>query len=449
MKKSIISIIFVFATLTVFAQQAGSVQDQQACEYARRNKSSEIWQDYLKQFPQGMCAFEAKSEIKRLNEPARSNRFEGNNSLSPVERKIAMIKRDNPNRPVKQMREILKLRHEDEESVKQALLTIYAEILVKGTTTLQPLAEFNESPNRNISIPGNLSIIHVKSDYISTANVMMLMMKQNGNKEWILWDELEFNSEKKYAFPPGNYRFLLVVDRPDNKNVYIFEYDCYFKGGEMYVGEFKILGKYNTTLCPNGYIRDDRETCIAPSFKVFDNCDSGTHLVEHLCCEEGFNFIMEGQCSRYSDTVENVLCPAGYQEAGKGRCCPTGMIFINNKCQVPKSNVSAGGGQAVVMGSLNKSVVDETIRNKLSKIQWCYENGLAENPGIAGRVVVNFVISGTGKVRSSQVQKSTLGNYAVEECVRDTIKDIVFPAPQDGGDVIVNYPLIFKSGLGR
>ena len=32
--------------------------------------------------------------------------------------------------------------------------------------------------------------------------------------------------------------------------------------------------------------------------------------------------------------VENVLCPAGYQEAGKGRCCPTGMIFINNKCQV-------------------------------------------------------------------------------------------------------------------
>lgn len=35
MKKSMVSTFFVvlFATLTVFAQKAGSIQDQQVCEY--------------------------------------------------------------------------------------------------------------------------------------------------------------------------------------------------------------------------------------------------------------------------------------------------------------------------------------------------------------------------------------------------------------------------------
>ena len=68
MKKSMILTLLVvlFATLTLFAQKAGSIQDQQACEYARRNNSAEIWQNYLKRFPQGMCAFEAESEIQKL-----------------------------------------------------------------------------------------------------------------------------------------------------------------------------------------------------------------------------------------------------------------------------------------------------------------------------------------------------------------------------------------------
>ena len=66
MKKSIILtlLVILFATLTLFAQQAGSIQDQQACEYARRSNRAEIWQDYLEQFPQGMCSFEAKSVLK-------------------------------------------------------------------------------------------------------------------------------------------------------------------------------------------------------------------------------------------------------------------------------------------------------------------------------------------------------------------------------------------------
>lgn len=83
MKKSMVSTFFVvlFATLTVFAQNAGSIQDQQACEYARRNNSAEIWQNYLRRFPQGMCAFEAESEIQKLanKNPNRSKQLQWSN----------------------------------------------------------------------------------------------------------------------------------------------------------------------------------------------------------------------------------------------------------------------------------------------------------------------------------------------------------------------------------
>lgn len=264
-----------------------------------------------------------------------SSEQKGKQSL--IEKKIEMVKTDNQKRPVLSMAKLLELKGEDEALVKKNILGIYKDI----TSRVKPhhLSDFKESPNREIQVPGDVSRIHIKSDYVQSANVMLFLMKGN---EAVVWDVLEFNTEKKYDFAPGNYSFIMVVDRPDNENIYVFQYDGNFLGGKLYLGEFKISGKYsNSGECQQGYIRDDAETCIAPSFKIFDNCKTGTHLVEHLCCEEGFNFIMDGQCSRYSDTVENVICPAGYHEGGKGRCCPNGTLFIDGQCQVPTKEDAA------------------------------------------------------------------------------------------------------------
>ena len=332
MKSLIIStllflIITLCTTFTVFAQTA-SIQDQQACEYARKNNNAEIWQDYLKQFPNGMCAFEARSEIRKF---VLDSSREESKRQSLVEKKIEMIKDGNRNRPVKQMVEFLKIEGDDSGVTLNSIMDIYFKIREK--TTPYEFAELSVSPNRNIKISKDISQVHIKNDYISNGNVMVFLMQ--GNRPAIITD-LKFNAEKRYPVSPGYYDFIIIVDRPDNSNVYVFKSSRFLQGGETYVGEFKIIEKYNKTVCPKGYIRDDRETCIAPSLKIINNCDPGTHLVEHLCCEEGFNFIMEGQCSRYSDTDENIICPSGYHEAGKGRCCPTGMLFIGNKCQVPK-----------------------------------------------------------------------------------------------------------------
>ena len=96
------------------------------------------------------------------------------------------------------------------------------------------------------------------------------------------------------------------------------------------------------------------------------------------------------------------------------------------------------------MGALDRSVIDAYIRRNLAKVLWCYENGLKKNPGIAGRVVINFVISANGDVVSSKVQKTTLGNAEIENCIAEHIKKIKFPKTKGGGIVIVNYPFVLK-----
>jgi len=113
-----------------------------------------------------------------------------------------------------------------------------------------------------------------------------------------------------------------------------------------------------------------------------------------------------------------------------------------------RSQISAGGGQAVIMGALDRSVIDAYIRRNLAKIRWCYEKELNKDPKLFGRIVINFIISKTGSVSSSKVNRTTMGNKTVEKCVANQIKKIRFPKPKGGGIVIVNYPFVFKHSEG-
>lgn len=256
-----------------------------------------------------------------------------------LEKKIEMIKTDNKDKPVMTMVKVFELKSENEKFINKILMDMQEDVVKKGTT--HPLDKFKESPNRDLKIPSNVSQIHLKNNYPS-GNVMVFLMK-DGDPSVI--DVFEFNTEKKYEVEPGSYSFIMIIDRKFNNNVFVFKSDLVFRGGELYLGEFNINSQLNKSgSCEPGFIPDfdkNDEMCLLPSFKILDNCNPGSHLVEHLCCEEGFNFIMEGKCSRYSDAVESVICPAGYHEGGKGRCCPKGMLFIDDQCQVPPKDAPA------------------------------------------------------------------------------------------------------------
>jgi len=110
-----------------------------------------------------------------------------------------------------------------------------------------------------------------------------------------------------------------------------------------------------------------------------------------------------------------------------------------------RSAISAGGGQAVVMGALERSVIDSYIRRNLAKVRWCYEKELAKIPTLFGRIAIEFTIAKSGAVSKSRVKRTTMGNPSVEKCVARAIKKIRFPKPKGGGIVIVSYPFVFKN----
>lgn len=99
--------------------------------------------------------------------------------------------------------------------------------------------------------------------------------------------------------------------------------------------------------------------------------------------------------------------------------------------------------ETIVMGGLDKSVIDEYIRRHLLQLRSCYEQVLPIKPTLRGRVLTKFVIHGSGKVESARVMETTLGKPEVERCVLGVLRRIEFPEPLGGGRVEVDYPFSF------
>ncbi len=195
------------------------------------------------------------------------------------------------------------------------------------------LDTFKASPSRDVDVPADIARLLIKNDYPSGN---MLIHMKNGDNDPI-YEILPNNTEKTYDVNPGTYSISIVVDRKFNTNKYKLANSVTFSGGELYMGSFAVSSTFNKSgSCPENTITDD-DTCMSPKFELFDNCPSGTHLVnKQLCCEEGLNFILDGHCSRYPAVVENVVCPTGTHDVGGGRCCPRGTVLIDNKCQPKK-----------------------------------------------------------------------------------------------------------------
>lgn len=100
--------------------------------------------------------------------------------------------------------------------------------------------------------------------------------------------------------------------------------------------------------------------------------------------------------------------------------------------------------QVIIIGGLDKSVIEEYITRQIRQIRTCYEKELSGNPKLAGRIGTHFVISGSGRVTMAGVESSTMGSTNVESCLIGVIKRIVFPEPLGGGIVEVKYPFTFS-----
>ena len=93
-------------------------------------------------------------------------------------------------------------------------------------------------------------------------------------------------------------------------------------------------------------------------------------------------------------------------------------------------------------GSLSREEIQRTLRRNMASIRHCYEQQVARQPNLEGRVNVRFTIAPDGSVSSADIASSTLGDVGVEACIKRAVTRIRFPQPQ-GGSVVVTYPFTF------
>jgi outer membrane biosynthesis protein TonB len=98
----------------------------------------------------------------------------------------------------------------------------------------------------------------------------------------------------------------------------------------------------------------------------------------------------------------------------------------------------------VPQGNIDREAVAKVINSHLQEIRGCYERALLKDPGLAGKVVLEWTISTTGSVSAAKTKSSTLKNASVEGCILSALKSWQFPQPR-GGVVIISYPFLFNS----
>ncbi len=127
--------------------------------------------------------------------------------------------------------------------------------------------------------------------------------------------------------------------------------------------------------------------------------------------------------------------------SGSGYGRGSGAGFGGKGKRVPKVRQA----KAKVQGALDRDIIRRIVRAHINEVRSCYNAGLTKNPNLQGRVAINFVITGTGKVGSAVVQESTLKDKSVGNCIAKAVKRWKFPKPRGGGNVIVTYPFNLSS----
>jgi hypothetical protein len=113
-------------------------------------------------------------------------------------------------------------------------------------------------------------------------------------------------------------------------------------------------------------------------------------------------------------------------------------------------DVSISTGAATVMGSVDKELVRKVIQEHAAQIRYCYEQQLAIDPKLSGKVVIKWIINADGSATGAQIEigDTTLKDPKVHQCMKERIQSWEFPKPKGGGMAVITYPWILRSSGG-
>ncbi len=110
----------------------------------------------------------------------------------------------------------------------------------------------------------------------------------------------------------------------------------------------------------------------------------------------------------------------------------------------PPSQPGVHFAMPVVGPGLDGELVRRVFMRNKAQLTYCYQKALQVNPNLAGKVVLKFVISEEGAVKTSEIAHSTISSPDVEQCVLARSRSWQYPKPDGEGSVPVTYPLDFR-----
>ncbi len=132
----------------------------------------------------------------------------------------------------------------------------------------------------------------------------------------------------------------------------------------------------------------------------------------------------------------------GHNRPGDGTGMQRTVGFGDRTKRTPTPRLGVAQVQG---GGLDKDLIRRVVRAHINEIRYCYNQGLARDPNLKGRVAVQFQIGTTGKVPSAVVAENDLKDATVANCITTAVRRWQFPAPPGGGAVIVTYPFILQA----
>jgi hypothetical protein len=99
---------------------------------------------------------------------------------------------------------------------------------------------------------------------------------------------------------------------------------------------------------------------------------------------------------------------------------------------------------------IDRELVRKVIQEHASQIRYCYEQQLALNPRLQGKVAIKWVIQPDGTVTDPQVDRdrTTLDDGKIQQCMASRITSWQFPKPKAGGIAVITYPWILRPSGG-
>jgi hypothetical protein len=113
-------------------------------------------------------------------------------------------------------------------------------------------------------------------------------------------------------------------------------------------------------------------------------------------------------------------------------------------------DVGLATADAKVLGAIDPELIRRVIREHASQVRYCYEQQLALNPRLEGKVAIRWQIDAGGRASATQVEggETTLASAEVHRCIMSRIVTWQFPRPKGGGIAIVKYPWILRTSGG-